>query len=162
MTTTKFEIQKNSIEVPYSKRKQIEQGCTVLAIDTNPVTIACYDTLEDARRAFGKYETEITYYSGSARSYYLVEETYIIECIYDEDGDFVETADVYDVTELPIHLGDSYCNRKTWDAIASYMDDEKREQVHAELAPCSEQKFLDRYLELDPDFADLLWDEFRI
>ena len=40
------------------------------------------------------------------------------------------------------------------------MNDDLREQVHAELAPCSAKDFLTRYLELDPDFQDLLDDEF--
>ena len=47
-----------------------------------------------------------------------------------------------------------------WDAITSFMNDDLREQVHAELAPCSPKDFLTRYLELDPDFQDLLDDEF--
>lgn len=48
------------------------------------------------------------------------------------------------------------------DAIASYMDDDKREYVHFELAPCEPEEFLKRYLELDPDFEDLLDSEFGI
>lgn len=48
------------------------------------------------------------------------------------------------------------------DTIASYMDDDKREQVHAELAPCDPEEFLKRYLELDPDFGLLLETEFNI
>ena len=46
--------------------------------------------------------------------------------------------------------------------IGSYMDDEKREQVHAELAPCTPEKFLKRYLELDEGFRELLENEFSI
>lgn len=46
-------------------------------------------------------------------------------------------------------------------AIASYMDDDIRETVHAELAPCTNDQFLARYLELDPDFEDLLVSEFN-
>lgn len=49
---------------------------------------------------------------------------------------------------------------KKWDAIVSYMDDDLREQVHAELAPCTNEEFLNRYLELDPDFETLLDVEF--
>lgn len=45
-------------------------------------------------------------------------------------------------------------------AIASYMDDEIRERVHRELAPCTPDEFIQRYLELDPDFQDLLESEF--
>ena len=35
-----------------------------------------------------------------------------------------------------------------WDNIVSYMDDDVREEVHSELAPCSELDFLKRYLEI--------------
>ena len=48
------------------------------------------------------------------------------------------------------------------DTIATYMNDEKREIVHGELAPCTHEEFLKRYLELDPDFEGVLWREFRI
>lgn len=48
-----------------------------------------------------------------------------------------------------------------WNAIANLMDDEKREQVHFELAPCTNEEFLKRYMELDKDFEDVLWQEFR-
>lgn len=36
-----------------------------------------------------------------------------------------------------------------WDAIVDCMFDDEREQVHAELAPCTEVEFLKRYCELD-------------
>ena len=35
-----------------------------------------------------------------------------------------------------------------WDVIAHYMEDEAREAVHADLAPCSNLEFLTRYLEI--------------
>lgn len=38
--------------------------------------------------------------------------------------------------------------------MAEYMDDDTRETVHAELAPCADTDFLRRYLELAP--ADLI------
>lgn len=53
-------------------------------------------------------------------------------------------------------------NTRIWNAIASYMDDDKREEVHGDLAPCTEYEFLIKYLELDPDFAELLKQEFSI
>ena len=34
------------------------------------------------------------------------------------------------------------------DTLAAYMDDDVREQVHLELAPCTELEFLSRYLQL--------------
>lgn len=48
------------------------------------------------------------------------------------------------------------------DTIAVYMDDEIREKVHFEHAPCEPEEFLKRYLELDPDFKDVLKSEFGI
>lgn len=45
---------------------------------------------------------------------------------------------------------------KYWNAIVNLMDDEKREQVHRELAPCSNEEFLQRYLELDKEFEMVL------
>lgn len=46
--------------------------------------------------------------------------------------------------------------------IATYMDNDLREKVHFELAPCEPMTFLKRYLELDPDFEMLLFNEFGI
>lgn len=48
------------------------------------------------------------------------------------------------------------------DTIASYMNDEIREDIHQELAPCEPEEFLNRYLELDPDFEEILENEFDI
>lgn len=48
------------------------------------------------------------------------------------------------------------------DAIAVLMDDETREKVHHELAPCEPIEFLKRYCELEPSFEPVLKDEFAI
>ena len=48
------------------------------------------------------------------------------------------------------------------DVIATYMDDEIREKVHSELAPCLPKDFLEKYVEYDPRFADVLKIEFSI
>ena len=48
------------------------------------------------------------------------------------------------------------------DAIAVLMDDETREKVHHELAPCEPVEFSKRYCELDPSFEAVLKDEFSI
>ena len=37
-----------------------------------------------------------------------------------------------------------------WDTIVSYMNDDIREQIHGEIAPCPEEAFWERYIELDP------------
>ena len=46
--------------------------------------------------------------------------------------------------------------------IATYMRDDIRERVHFELAPCSNEEFLIRYLQYDPDFETILKAEFSI
>ncbi len=39
-------------------------------------------------------------------------------------------------------------SKMRWEVIAHYMEDEAREQVHHELAPCTDLEFLKRYLEV--------------
>ena len=53
-------------------------------------------------------------------------------------------------------------NQKLMNAIASYMDDEIREELHNEIAPCEPEEFLKKYMEHDPDFEELLESEFGI
>lgn len=48
------------------------------------------------------------------------------------------------------------------DAIAVYMDDDIREAVHFDFAPCSPEKFLAEYIWRDPSFEELLKTEFSI
>ena len=52
--------------------------------------------------------------------------------------------------------------RNTWIAIANLMDVEKREQVAYDLRLEPEDKFLEEYLNLDPEFEDVLKSEFDI
>jgi hypothetical protein len=51
---------------------------------------------------------------------------------------------------------------KDWNAIVNLMDDEIREAVHNKFAPCSEEEFLKRYVELDSDFKQVLKSEFSM
>lgn len=53
-------------------------------------------------------------------------------------------------------------NDNIMSAIVALMDDETRERVHFELAPCSNESFLKRYCELVPEFEKILKDEFSI
>lgn len=48
------------------------------------------------------------------------------------------------------------------DTIAIYMDDDIREAVHFDLAPCSPEEFLAEYIRRDPSFEELLKIEFSI
>lgn len=54
-----------------------------------------------------------------------------------------------------------------WSAIVSYMNDELREDLHHDLAPCTEAEFLKAYLEREKDFEGedlkgILENEFNI
>lgn len=49
---------------------------------------------------------------------------------------------------------------KYWEAIVNMMDADIRERVAFELAPCTNEEFLKRYLELAPDFQNVLDSEF--
>ena len=49
--------------------------------------------------------------------------------------------------------------------IATYMDDEIRERVHNEVAPCTNEVFLMRYydtIEEKEDFEEMLYTEFNV
>lgn len=48
------------------------------------------------------------------------------------------------------------------DVIATYMDDDIRESLHYELAPCEPDVFLKEYIKRDPGFEKLLYSEFGI
>lgn len=56
--------------------------------------------------------------------------------------------------EISIDNGATFCSVEEalrgvqWDVIVNFMDDETRENVHMELAPCTEAEFLTRYLEI--------------
>ena len=45
---------------------------------------------------------------------------------------------------------------------AGLMNESLREKVHAELAPCTNDQFVQRYCQLDPTFADTMYNEFNI
>ena len=48
------------------------------------------------------------------------------------------------------------------DIIATYMNDDIREDLHFRLAPCEPDLFLSEYVKRDPEFEKLLYDEFGI
>ena len=48
------------------------------------------------------------------------------------------------------------------DNIATYMDDDIREDLHCKLASCEPELFLQEYIKRDPKFERLLWEEFGI
>ena len=53
-----------------------------------------------------------------------------------------------------------YLTGSEWDAVVNLMDDETRERVHEEIAPCTVREFLTRYQEISPEFWEVLEQEF--
>ena len=53
-------------------------------------------------------------------------------------------------------------SNEAMDTIASYMNDDIREELHFKLAPCSNRTFLKAYCKRDPEFTELLKNEFDI
>ena len=53
-------------------------------------------------------------------------------------------------------------NNKLMDAIATYMDNDIREELHFKFAPCSPKKFLQEYIKRDHGFVQVLESEFSI
>lgn len=79
--------------------------------------------------------------------------------MYEEDIEDEECAN-FDYNILPFFEFD--VTQELMNTISSYMDDEIREDLHSELAPCEPEVFLKRYVEIEPDFAEILETEFNI
>lgn len=58
--------------------------------------------------------------------------------------------------------GYHFTDENEWWYIVEMMDDEIRETVHREIAPCTNEEFITRYVEIDPDFLEVLEREFGI
>lgn len=64
---------------------------------------------------------------------------------------FIEIKEGYMKGEIKMRKASKVTSRQM-DIIATYMDDNIREKVHGELAPCNPEDFLRRYCELDSAF----------
>lgn len=60
------------------------------------------------------------------------------------------------------HGEDFTLTQELMNDIASYMDDDIREELHSILAPCEPAYFLNEYIKRDPEILDILKNEFEI
>lgn len=60
------------------------------------------------------------------------------------------------------HVEKFEINQELMNTIATYMDNNIREELHFRLAPCEPDLFLREYVKRDPAFAELLKTEFGI
>ncbi len=138
---TRYAIYKTVME--FKTAEEIKKGCTYGADDRAPELVAEFATESDALQALQGYQTEVWRYNWHL---YAVTEYTMEPEEWDADG------------EEWISTGDAECGPFPWvlldgdffrfDDLVPLMDDEIREQVHAELAPCSNQEFINRYNEL--------------
>lgn len=74
-----------------------------------------------------------------------------------EDGEDAETVwENYCSGRYPDAPKASMISKEQMDIIATYMDDEIRERLHSEMAPCEPEDFLRAYIEEDPELKDIL------
>lgn len=97
----------------------------------------------------------------------LVGENYILSDKVDEDWpvySFLKRGGFHYATERVATVHGHIPTQKDLDNIAGYMNDEYREDLHMEIAPCAPEYFLSEYIwkysDADPAFYDILKDEF--
>ena len=137
--------------------KKFNKGDTIYGNNSNPAEIARWNISDEKQARATLAEYRCSYDGGRIKEYALE------FCETDEDGEFVSGSD-YDFAPEEKTEGMRIYGRAItpadMDAIANYMNDDIREQVHRELAPCEPEELLARSLELDPDFEITLRQEF--
>lgn len=99
----KYEIYYNTIELPHKKADLIKPGVTIdAATDIYPEKISSHDTLEEAKEMLKVYCTTIQNFSSN--HHYFIEEYYVEENEYDDDGDWVECGGIWEFTQPEIEL----------------------------------------------------------
>lgn len=161
-----YKIYRNDVETlnPSFKEKREIVSCLIdnrLAnLDEEPEMWRECESLEDARKELSYLETYVSKISGPVHGY-KIEQYYIAE----ENKDTVDVIDVskwqqYDIIEIgseyifsAIGLGD----------LAEYMNDEIREDMHTNFEDYNtDGEWLTEYVNRDPDFEDLLRQEFNV
>ena len=66
----------------------------------------------------------------------------------------------YEAAEQVCYAAGEIRKADKWESIVPYMDDDIREDVHNDLAPCTREEFLEEYLKRDPGLQDVLDSEF--
>lgn len=161
-----YKIYRNEVERLNPSFKEKEEMISSLIdkrlvyLDEEPEMWREYEALEDARKELIYLETYVSKISGPVHGY-KIEQYYIAK----ENKDTVDVIDIskwqqYDIIEIgakyilsAIELGD----------LAEYMNDEIREDMHTNFeAYDNDGEWLEEYINRDPDFEDLLRQEFNI
>lgn len=115
-----FEIVRNRRELNYKKRNEIKTGCTLDQDCMSPEIVKSFKSKEDALRELKNYKSDVSKSGGL----FIVEEYYIEENTYDEDGERIEGGDIIEFSELEIEV----IEKPTYEVIKivdNYADAEK-------------------------------------
>ena len=161
-----YKIYRNGVETlnpSFPKKEEIVSSLIekkIVDLDEEPEMWRECESLEDARKELSYLETYVSKISGPVHGY-KIEQYYIAK----ENKDTVDVIDVskwqqYDI----ISIGSEYIfsSIKLCD-LSEYMDDEIREDMHTNFEDYNtDGEWLTEYVNRDPDFEDLLRQEFNI
>lgn len=99
--------------------------------------------MEKSSNTVGKHRIKNTYYLLITTYYLLLITYYIKELKMGKEVSLNNGATFYYVDELSDDIID-----KNWQLLTAAMDDDVREKVHLELAPCTNREFLTSYLKI--------------
>lgn len=102
----RYELKQDSIEVKYKNRKEIKPGIVLSSDYQEPELIESFETKEEALEAIKNYKSSIRRLSNAGMTYYLVEEYYIEENLYDDEDpdEWLECVNILDYSKMEIEL----------------------------------------------------------
>lgn len=161
-----YKIYRNDVETLNTSFKEKEEiiSCLIdnrlVNLDEEPETWRECESLEEARKELSYLETYVSKISGPVHGY-KIEQYYIAK----ENKDTVDVIDVskwqqYDI----IGIGSEYIfSAVGLGDLAEYMNDEIREDMHTNFEDYNtDGEWLTEYVNRDPDFEDLLRQEFNV
>lgn len=161
-----YKIYRNDVEKlnpSFQEKEEIVSSLIenkIVDLDEEPEMWKECESLEEARKELSYLETYVSKISGPVHGY-KIEQYYIAK----ENKDTVDVIDVSKWQQFDIiEIGSEYIfSSVKLSDIAEYMDDEIREDMHTNFeAYDNDEEWLEEYLNRDPDFEDLLRQEFNI
>jgi hypothetical protein len=102
----KYEILSSGGQVPYTRRYEIVPGCTFGQFEYEPNFVSEHRTLEEALRAFRRYDTMMEQVGHGFTSYITIVEFFVIEKIYDEEFDIWEPGELHKISPIVVNVYD--------------------------------------------------------
>ena len=163
-----YKIYRNHVEklnpsLSFQEKEEIVSSLIekkIVDLDEEPEMWKECESLEDARKELSYLETYVSKISGPVHGYGL-EQYYIVQ----ENKDTVDIIDVSNWNQFDIiETGSEYIfSAVGLGDIVEYMNDKIREDMHTNSEDYNtDGEWLTEYVNRDPDFADLLRQEFNV